>query len=84
MVLTFTRKRFPLFQLKYTKTLRSRYYVNTCPKCTVLSGYFHLHSEHGAPFFPTTKEEAKRLTLELVPLTGSIRVRAGIGIGTGT
>jgi hypothetical protein len=82
-VLTFMRKRFPLFHLKYSKTLGLRYYANTCPKCGVISGDFHLHSEPGAPFFPTTKGEAKRLTLELVPLTGSINVRAGIGMGAG-
>jgi hypothetical protein len=83
VVLSFMRKRFPLFQLKYSKTSGLRYYANTCPKCGVISGNFHLHSEPGAPFFPTTKGEAKRLTLDLVPLTGSIEVRAGIGTGAG-
>ncbi|MGH8059335.1 MAG: hypothetical protein ACREOH_19215 [Candidatus Entotheonellia bacterium] len=82
-VLQFVRNRFPSFKLKYSKTLRSRYYANTCPKCGVISGDFYLHSEPGAPFFPTTEEEAKELTLEAVPLTGSITVRAGIGMGAG-
>ena len=82
-VLQFVRKRFPSFRLKYSKTLGSRYYANTCPKCGVISGDFHLHSEPGAPFFPTTEQEAKRLTLDPVPLTGSISVRAGIGMGPG-
>ena len=80
-VLQFVRKRFPSFRLKYSKTLGSRYYANTCPKCGVISGDFHLHSEPGAPFFPTTEEEAKHLTLEAVPLTGPISVRAGLGMG---
>ena len=83
VVLRFVRSRFPSFRLKYSKTLGSRYYANTCPKCGVISGDFHLHSEPGAPFFPTTKGEAKRLTLEAVPLTGTIRVRARIGMGAG-
>ena len=82
-VLRFVRNRFPSFRLKYSKTVGSRYYANTCPKCGVISGDFHLHSEPGAPFSPTTEEEAMRLTLEPVPLTGSIRVRAGLGMGTG-
>ncbi len=82
-VLKLVRKRFPSFRLKYSKTLGSRYYANTCPKCGVISGDFYLHSEPGAPFFPTTQQEAKRLTLEAVALIGSIRVRAGIGVGAG-
>jgi hypothetical protein len=77
MVLRFGRQRFPSFKLKYSKTLGTRYYANTCPKCGVISGDFHLHSGPGTPFFPTTEQEAKRLTLDLVPLTGSIRVGAG-------
>lgn len=82
-LLRLVRNRFPSFRLKYSKTLGSRYFANTRPKCGVISGDFHLHSEPGAPFFPTTEEDAKRLTLEAVPLTGSIRVRAGIGMGAG-
>ena len=82
-VLQFVRKRFPSFQLRYSQTLGSRYYANTCPKCGVISGDFYLHSEPGAPFFPTTEEEAKQLTLEGVPLTASITLRAGLGMGVG-
>ena len=82
-VLQFVRQRFPSFKQKYSKTLGQRYYANTCPRCGVISGDFHLHSEPGAPFFPTTKGEAKQLTLEAVPLAGPITVRAGIGVGAG-
>ena len=82
-VLQYVGNRFPSFKLKYSKTSGSRYYANTCPKCGVISGDFYLHSEPGAPFFPTNEEEAKQLTLEAVPLTGSIRVRAGLGMGVG-
>lgn len=83
LVLQFVRRRFPSFKLKYSKTLGLRYYANTCPRCGVISGDFHLYSEPGAPFFPTTKGEAKQLTLEPVPLAGPITVRAGVGVGTG-
>ena len=41
------------------------------------------HSEPGAPFFPTTEEEAKQLTLEAIPLAGPITIRAGVGVGAG-
>ena len=82
-VLQFVRKRFPSFKLTYSKTLGLRYYANTCPRCGVIFGDFYLHSEPGAPFFPTTEDEAKELTLEPVPLTGSITVRGGLAMGVG-
>jgi hypothetical protein len=83
VVLQFVGKRFPSFTLRYSKAVSSRYYANTCLTCGVISGDFYLHSEPGAPFFPTTKAEAEQLTLEPVPLVGPITVRAGVGIGAG-
>jgi hypothetical protein len=83
MVLRFIHRRFPSFRFKYSKTTRSEYYANTCPRCGVISGDFYLHSEPGAPFFPTTEEEARDLTIEPVPLRDPIEVRAGLGMGVG-
>ena len=71
------------FKRKFSRTARSEYLANTCPKCGVMSGDFYLHSEPGGPFFPTTEEGARRLTIEEIPLPTSIRVRAGVGMGTG-
>jgi hypothetical protein len=65
VVLQFVGKRFPSFTLRYSKAVGSRYYANTCLTCGVISGDFYLHSEPGAPFFPTTKAEAN-------PRTGSV------------
>jgi len=67
-IITFIQKRFPTFKLKYSKTIETKYYANTCPKSGVLSGDFYLHSEPGAPFFPTEEEEAEILTIEEVPI----------------
>jgi len=80
---SYIQKRFPTFQLKYSKTTRLRCYVNTCPACGVLSGDFFLHSEPGGPFFPTEAEEARELVIEEVPLTAAVEVDAGLGMGTG-
>lgn len=82
-VLTFIQRQFPSFRLKYSKTVQAKYYANTCPKCGVLSGDFHLHAEPGAPFFPETEEDAKRLTLEEIPMSASIEVEASPGMGVG-
>ncbi|MBI4483196.1 MAG: hypothetical protein HY652_09925 [Acidobacteria bacterium] len=82
-VLNFVRKRFPTFKLKFSKTTQSEYFANACPQCDVISGDFYLHAEPGGPFFPTTEEEARCLTVEPIPLRGSIEVHAGLGMGTG-
>ena len=60
-VMAFVQHRVPTFQLRSSKMAGSRYFANTCPKCRVISGDFFLHAEPGAPFFPTSAEEAKLL-----------------------
>jgi hypothetical protein len=82
-VLAFVQKRFPTFKRKFSKTTRTDYYANTCPKYGVLSGDFYLHSEPGGPFFPESEADAARLTLEQIPLDGPIEVEAGLGMGGG-
>ena len=80
-VLSYIQKHFPTFQLRYSQTVKSRYYANTCPKCGVIYGDFYLHNEPDAPFFPTEAEEAQCLEIETVPLSGTISVRAYSGYG---
>jgi len=82
-VLGYVQKRVPTFQFRYSKTVQGKYYANTCPSCGMLSGDFFLHSEPGAPFFPTCEKEASLLYLTEVPIHGPVRVRAGYHIGTG-
>lgn len=61
----------------------TRYFANTCPKCQVISGHFFLHAEPGAPFFPTSEEEARFLYMKEIPLSHSVEVGAVPGLGTG-
>jgi len=82
-VLAYIQGRVPTFILKFSKTIGQKYFANTCPKCGVLSGDFHLHSEPGAPFFPTDKYEAESLYMTELPLPGRIRAQASISIGCG-
>ncbi len=82
-VLAFVQKRFPTFKRKFSKTTRTEYYANTCPKCGILSGDFYLHSEPGGPFFPESEADAACLTVEQIPLEGPIEVEAGLGMGGG-
>jgi hypothetical protein len=60
-VLAYIQGRVPTFKLKFSKTIGLKYFASTCLKCGVLSGDFHLHSEPGAPFFPTDEHEAASL-----------------------
>jgi hypothetical protein len=82
-VLAYIQGRVPTFKLKFSKTVGQKYFASTCPKCGVLSGDYHLHSEPGAPFFPTDKREAASLYMTQIPVTGRIYGRASIDIGCG-
>jgi len=79
----FVQQRCPTYRLKYSKTVGGKYYANNCPKCGVISGDFYLHSEPGAPFFPTESDEAELLTLETIPTDRPCFVHSGCGYGTG-
>lgn len=82
-ILTYIQKRVPTFKKEFSKTVKQAYYVNTCPRCGMLSGDFFLHSEPGAPFFPINNEEAKSLYITEIPLLSSIIVMASFSIGVG-
>jgi len=82
-VLAYIQGRVPTFKLKFSKTVEQKYFASTCPKCGMLSGDFYLHSEPGAPFFPTDEQEAASLYMTEIPLSGQIYARASIGMGCG-
>lgn len=48
-----------------SRTSGTSYYANTCQKCQQLQGDWFT-SEPGAPFFPTSSEDAKRLRIQWV------------------
>ena len=82
-IIEYVQKRVPTFKFKYSKTVGSKYYANTCPSCGMLSGDFFLHSEPGAPFFPMDEKEAACLYLTEVPIKSPMLVQAGFHVGTG-
>jgi hypothetical protein len=53
------------------------------PEVPVISGHFFLHAEPGAPFFPTSEEEARSLYMKKIPLSSSVEVDASPGFGIG-
>jgi hypothetical protein len=82
-LVAFVQRRCPTYRLTYSKTIGGKYYANNCPKCGVISGDFYLHSEPGAPFFPTRAREAASLTIEPIPIAETAFARTGRGYGTG-
>lgn len=82
-VLSYIQKRVPTFKLKFSKTVKRKYFANTCPACGVLSGDFFLQDEPGAPFFPTDEDQAKTLYMTEIPLSHAINISASLGMGVG-
>jgi len=82
-VLDYIQRPVPTFKFRYSKTVGGEYFADTCPSCGSLSGDFYLHSEPGAPFFPTDEQEVSLLYLKEIPIQGPVRVQAGFHMGTG-
>jgi hypothetical protein len=82
-ILQFIQKRVPTFQWRSSLMAGSRYFANTCAKCHVIYGDFFLHSEPGAPFLPTSNEEAKSLYVTEIQLSNAIEIQASRGVGVG-
>jgi len=82
-ILGYIQKRVPTFKLKFSKTVGSKYYANTCPSCGVISGDFFLHSEPGAPFFPIDEGEAALLFRTEIPFEDFVLVQSGLHMGSG-
>ena len=82
-MLQFIQEKVPTFRFRNSRMGGTRYFANTCPKCGVISGHFFLHSEPGAPFFPTSGEEARLLYMKEIPISSSVEVEASPGIGVG-
>ena len=82
-ILSNVTQRVPTFKLTFSKTVQRKYFANTCPSCSILSGDFFLHSEPGAPFFPTSAEEAAELYITEVPYKSPAKVYAGLHFGSG-
>jgi hypothetical protein len=79
----YIQSRVPTFKFKYSKTVKHKYFGNTCPKCGVLFGDFYLSFDLGAPFFPEDENDAKSLYITEIPLENQIEFEASISLGSG-
>ena len=74
--------RHPHFEKRASKTAGTAYYMNTCD-CGAHFGDFYLFSEPGGAFFPIDENEASRITIEELPLTGTFELDCSYGMGLG-
>ncbi len=82
-VRSFIQSKVPTFISRYSKTVKRKYFANTCPRCKIIYGDFFLHDEPGAPFFPDDEKDAKLLYIKEIPLNGSIDIDGNVGFGIG-
>ena len=82
-IISYIQNRVPTFKFKFSKTVGQKYYANTCPKCGYISGEFSLHSEPGAPFFPSDKEDAKTLFMTEISVSEPVEIEASPACGIG-
>lgn len=81
-ILAAVLSRHPHFEKRTSKTAGTAYYMNTCD-CGAHFGDFYLFSEPGGTFFPTDENEASRITIEELPLTGTFELHCSYGMGLG-
>ena len=74
--------RHPHFEKRASKTADTKYYMNTC-NCGAHFGDFYLFSDPGGVFFPMDENEASRITIEELPLTGTFKFNCSYGEGLG-
>ncbi len=67
------------FELRYSLTAESAYYVNTC-ECGTFFGDFFLHKPGGA-FFPMGESEEPSIQVKKLPVNGSFEINCGNSIG---
>ncbi len=82
-ILDHIRSLHPQYEKRMSKMAGSAYYMNTC-SCGAHFGDFYLHSEPGGAFFPDSEEQARQITAEELPFTGTFEFLCGYGIGNGS
>lgn len=71
------------FYKDYSYTTKTRYLANHCDCCGVLQGNWFLYSEPDSPFFMTSEEKAKALSIFKVNLPYDIDICANVVWGSG-
>lgn len=56
-------EQFPFFQYKYSNTLKTKFWLNVCPKCKAAQGDHFIHCEMGEGFGVTSAQEASKILI---------------------
>jgi len=77
------QKFHPMWQKRYSKTANREYFMNTCPECDAHFGDHFLFGEPGGAFFPMNDDEASRINIHDLKLTGVFELDGTWSMGTG-
>lgn len=64
------QSKYPQYQRVISHAYGDSYFLNHCPHCGYRQGDFFLNKPSDGPFFPCTKEEAKKLTVSEIQSEG--------------
>ena len=56
-------EQFPFFQYKYSNTMKTKFWLNVCPKCKAAQGDHFIHCEMGEGFGVTSAQEASKILI---------------------
>jgi hypothetical protein len=77
----YLQARYPRFCKRFSNTLGSEYFANSCV-CGALQGDHYLHSQPGGAFFPQSDEEASKIRLITLPFSPPMAIRCSYHIGS--
>ena len=77
------QKIHPHYEHRRSRTINERYWMNCCSKCGVHFGDFYMHEEPGGSFFPMTEQEAERMVVRKLGITGVFELDADYSMGGG-
>ena len=78
----YLRQFHPRYYKSFSKTAKSHYWMNHC-RCGAPLGDFFLHSEPGAPFFPTSEADCEEMTLTALKGSGFVALTASPSFSSG-
>lgn len=73
----------PHYEKRHSRMAGFDYYMNLCPHCNAHFGDFFLFSEPDGAFFPMEEAAFAAIKIRQLPMTASVDVEAGYGMGLG-
>ena len=72
------KEKAPTYNVDYSNTTKSRYYMNHCSHCNAKSGDFFLHQEEDAPFLDVNYDNSYKVKLTKLDLNPDKKIEIEI------